>query len=77
MEKRLNNTLHFLDLEEWEQFLVELLIAIKKAEKTKNFSLIGECIEDWIDNAELNSIPNLKENVWKRFNELTSSGKID
>ena len=54
-----------------------MLVAIEDYKKTENFSLIEECIENWKDVAELNSIPNFKEHVWERFNKLKDAGKID
>lgn len=71
-----NNILNYLSAEEKEQFLDELLSAIKHSKKSANFGAIENCLEYWEEVAELNSIPNFKERVWERFNCLKSAGKV-
>ncbi|MCD6584182.1 MAG: hypothetical protein J7K96_00295 [Desulfobacteraceae bacterium] len=67
-----NSFLSYLSAEEKEQFLSELLAAAQ----TGDLSIVEDCLEDWQDIAEMNSIPNLKENAWERFNALKNAGKV-
>lgn len=67
-----NSFLNYLSVEEKEQFLFELIAACNSGES----NIIEDCIEGWRDIAELNSIPNLKERVWERFNALKNAGKV-
>ena len=77
MKEIKNSILSFLSTEEKEQFLNELLDALSHFKNTKDIKEIEECIENWEDVAELNSIPNFKERVWERFNRLKMNGKIN
>lgn len=71
-----NNLLNFLTEVEKEQFLDELLTLIFHHKIEKQFESIEQCLDSWEDVAELNCIPNLKANVWERFNSLKRAGKV-
>ncbi len=72
-----NEFLKYLSSEEQEQFLDEVLIALARSKESGNFTIVDDCIEEWEEIAELNSIPNFKKNVWKRFNRLKEAGIIN
>jgi hypothetical protein len=74
--RKKNNILKYLTEEEKEHFLDALLLLIKRFKVDKKCEPIEQCIDDWKEVAELNSIPNFKERVWERFNCLKSEGKV-
>jgi len=67
-----NNILNYLEEEEKEQFLDELLTLMVRFKIDINYESIINCIDYWEDIAELNSIPGFKRGVWERFNHLAS-----
>ena len=71
-----NRLLSFLTEEEKSQFLEELLELIDSHQVGNSCKAIEQCIESWQDIAELNSIPGLKQRVWKKFNQLKADGKV-
>jgi len=75
--QKINRLLSFLSQEERDQFLAELLDMADKSRDANNLELINECIDDWEDIAELNSIPGLKIHAWEQFNKLKTTGRIN
>ena len=75
--KRKNEILKYLPDEDKLLFLSELLDAIVISKKQNSFLPINECLDSWEATAELNSVPGLRESVWKRYEKLKESGLIN
>lgn len=68
--------LKFLSDEDKELFISELISAIRKSKRKNNFEAIDKCLESWEATAELNSIPGLRESVWKKYEKLKKDGLL-
>lgn len=69
---RLSGMIDYLSDQEKTAFLKELLTAFE----SNDWMNVKSCIDNWENIAELNSIPNIKSNVWVKFNRLKAEGKI-
>lgn len=69
---RLSKMTDYLSDQEKTDFLKELLSAFE----SNDWAAAKSCIDNWENIAELNSIPNVKNNVWAKFNRLKTEGKI-
>ena len=60
-----------------DAFILDLAKAINKAYQESNPTVIEECISDWEDIAELNSIPGFSKNVALSYKALVDKGIIN
>ena len=74
--KRQNEILKYLPDEDKLIFLSELLEAISLSKRQGSFSPIDDCLEEWEATAELNSVPDLREKSWERYERLKASGLL-
>lgn len=75
--KRKNEILKYLPNEDKLRFLSELLDAITTSKKQNSFLPINKCLDSWEATSELNSVPGLREKVWKQYEKLKESGLIN
>jgi hypothetical protein len=60
-----------------ELFIIELMVAINNSLAEKNPQIIEDCLQEWENSAELNSIPGFSDNVQRRFKSLVKAGLIN
>ena len=71
---RKNEILKYLEPEDREVFLSELLEAVGIAKREGSFKAIDKCIDSLEATAELNSIPGIREKVWDKYSKLKEAG---
>lgn len=62
--------------DEKDQFILDLAAAMQTALDSGDHVPLDDCIEDWEDVAELNSIPGFKARVWQKHEILRNRGII-
>lgn len=76
-QQKIAEILKFINDNDKEAFIIDLIKAINKATEENNTTPINICLDGWEATAELNSIPGLSEKVWKRYNMLVKAGLIN
>jgi len=60
-----------------DSFILELVLAINQAIEESNIDIIENCLDEWEESAELNSIGGFSDRVQRRYNLLVEAGLIN